>query len=208
MQDARPHWLARCEEVGIPAGPIYSVPEALADPQAVARGMVEEYDYPGAGRVKALGNPVKLSRSPARLAKGAPRLGEDNAGGAGRARSRRRRDRAAWRRRAVTGRRCADETFVEGGRGGDDPVCPRRAPRVHPGAYVDPAAQVIGDVTIDEGASVWPFSVLRGDQDNYVTLGRNSNVQDGSVLHVTPEFPCIVGAGVTIGHRSSSTPAP
>jgi gamma-carbonic anhydrase len=48
---------------------------------------------------------------------------------------------------------------------------------------------------------VWPFSVLRGDQDNYVTLGRNSNVQDNSVLHVTPEFPCIVGAGVTIAHR-------
>jgi formyl-CoA transferase len=75
----RAYWLGRCEEVGIPAGPIYSVPEALADPQAVARHMVDEYDYPGAGRVKALGNPVKLSRSPARLAKGAPRLGEDNA---------------------------------------------------------------------------------------------------------------------------------
>ena len=74
----RAHWLAKCEEAGIPAGPIYSVPEALADPHAVARGMVQEYDYPGAGRVKALGNPVKLSRSPARLAKGAPRLGEDN----------------------------------------------------------------------------------------------------------------------------------
>jgi len=72
---------------------------------------------------------------------------------------------------------------------------------VHPAAWVDPSAQVIGDVTIDEGASVWPLSVLRGDQDNYVTLGRNSNVQDNSVLHVTPEFPCIVGAGVTIGHR-------
>src|SRR6266403_3536304 len=74
-------------------------------------------------------------------------------------------------------------------------------PRVHPDAYVDPQAAVIGDVTIDAGASVWPFTVLRGDQDNYVTLGRNSNVQDNSVLHVTPEFPCIVGAGVTIGHR-------
>jgi len=79
---------------------------------------------------------------------------------------------------------------------------PGRKPRVHPGAYIDPAAQIIGDVTVEEGASVWPFSVLRGDQDNYVTLGRNSNVQDNSVLHVTPEFPCIVGAGVTIGHRS------
>ena len=79
---------------------------------------------------------------------------------------------------------------------------PGRTPRVHPEAYVDPSAQVIGDVTIDAGASVWPFTVLRGDQDNYVTLGRNSNVQDNSVLHVTPEFPCVVGANVTIGHRA------
>jgi crotonobetainyl-CoA:carnitine CoA-transferase CaiB-like acyl-CoA transferase len=73
----RAYWLAQCEAAGIPAGPIYSVPEALADPHAVARDMVQEYDYPGAGRVKALGNPVKLSRTPARIAKGAPRLGED-----------------------------------------------------------------------------------------------------------------------------------
>ncbi|MCI0548744.1 MAG: gamma carbonic anhydrase family protein [Candidatus Rokubacteria bacterium] len=78
---------------------------------------------------------------------------------------------------------------------------PGRKPRIDPDAYVDLAAQVIGDVTIEAGASVWPCTVLRGDQDNYVTLGRNSNVQDNSVLHVTPEFPCIVGAGVTIGHR-------
>ena len=79
---------------------------------------------------------------------------------------------------------------------------PGRRPRVSPDAYVDPAAQVIGDVTIEPGASVWPGSVLRGDQDNYVRLGANSNVQDNSVLHVTPEVPCIVGAGVTIGHRA------
>ena len=78
---------------------------------------------------------------------------------------------------------------------------PGRIPRVHPGAWVDPSAQVIGDVTIEEGASVWPLTVVRGDQDNYVTLGPNSNVQDNSVLHVTPQFPCIVGANVTIGHR-------
>ena len=44
--------------------------------------------------------------------------------------------------------------------------------------------------------------MLRGDEDNYVRLGRNSNVQDGSVLHVTPRFPCIIGDGVTIGHRA------
>ena len=79
---------------------------------------------------------------------------------------------------------------------------PGRRPRIDPDAYVDLAAQVIADVIIEAGASVWPFSVLRGDQDNYVKLGRNSNVQDNSVLHVTPQFPCIVGAGVTIGHSA------
>src|SRR5882672_10306430 len=79
---------------------------------------------------------------------------------------------------------------------------PGRTPRIDPEAYVDPQAAVIGDVTIGAGSSVWPFAVLRGDQDNYVTLGRNSNVQDSSVLHVTPEFPCIVGDFVTIGHRA------
>src|SRR5262249_54753503 len=75
---ARAHWLGRCEAAGIPAGPINSVPEALADRHALERGMVQEYAYPGVGLVKALGNPVKLSRSPARIVKGAPRLGEDN----------------------------------------------------------------------------------------------------------------------------------
>jgi len=79
---------------------------------------------------------------------------------------------------------------------------PGRTPRIDPEAYVDPQAAVIGDVTIAAGASVWPFAVLRGDQDNYVTLGRNSNVQDSSVLHVRPEHPCIVGDNVTIGHRA------
>jgi carbonic anhydrase/acetyltransferase-like protein (isoleucine patch superfamily) len=78
---------------------------------------------------------------------------------------------------------------------------PGRVPRVHRDAFVDPAAQVIGDVTIDAFASIWPGAVVRGDQDNYVKIGKRSNVQDGSVLHVTPERPCIVGDGVTIGHR-------
>jgi formyl-CoA transferase len=73
----RHHWLERCEAAGIPAGPIYSVPEALADAHALAREMVQEYEHKGVGPVKVLGNPVKLSRSPARLVKGAPSLGED-----------------------------------------------------------------------------------------------------------------------------------
>ncbi len=78
---------------------------------------------------------------------------------------------------------------------------PGRKPRVDPDAYVDLAAQVIGDVIIEAGASIWPGTVVRGDQDNYVKVGRNSNVQDNSVLHVTPRYPCIVGDNVTIGHR-------
>jgi gamma-carbonic anhydrase len=78
---------------------------------------------------------------------------------------------------------------------------PGRAPRVHPDTWIDPSAQVIGDVIIEAGASIWPGTILRGDQDNYVKVGRDTNVQDGAVLHVTPEFPCVVGAGVTIGHR-------
>jgi len=78
---------------------------------------------------------------------------------------------------------------------------PGKKPRVDPDAYVDPAAEVIGDVIIEAGASVWPFAVLRGDE-HQIRLGRNSSVQDGSVLHVTGRHPCIVGAGVTIGHRA------
>lgn len=79
---------------------------------------------------------------------------------------------------------------------------PGRAPRIHPAAYVDQAAQVIGDVIVEERASVWPCAVLRGDEGNYVRVGHDSNVQDGAILHVTPQFPCLVGSGVTIGHRA------
>ncbi len=78
---------------------------------------------------------------------------------------------------------------------------PGRAPRVHPDAWVDPAAQVIGDVEIGEASSIWPGTIVRGDQDNYIRIGRNTNVQDCSVLHVTPQYPCLVGDSVTIGHR-------
>jgi carbonic anhydrase/acetyltransferase-like protein (isoleucine patch superfamily) len=78
---------------------------------------------------------------------------------------------------------------------------PGRTPRIHPGAWVDPAALVIGDVELAEGVSIWPFTIVRGDEDNYIRIGRNTNVQDGSVVHVTPELPCVIGEGVTIGHR-------
>ena len=74
-------------------------------------------------------------------------------------------------------------------------------PRIHPEAWVDPAALVIGNVELAEGVSVWPFTVVRGDEGQYIRIGRNTNVQDNSVVHVDPERPCIIGEGVTIGHR-------
>ena len=74
----RAHWLTKCEEAGIPAGPIYTVPEALADPHAQARGMVQTLPHPQVGAVKVLGNPVKMSVTPPTMRKAAPALGEDN----------------------------------------------------------------------------------------------------------------------------------
>ena len=73
----RAHWLAKCEAAGVPAGPIYSVPEALDDAHARARGMVQELPHPQAGRVRMLGNPVKMSHTPPVVGRVAPALGED-----------------------------------------------------------------------------------------------------------------------------------
>ena len=76
-REPRDHWLAACEAAGVPAGPIYTVPEALADPHAVARGMSQTMEHPQLGAVKALGNPVKMSATPPRLRTTAPALGAD-----------------------------------------------------------------------------------------------------------------------------------
>ena len=78
---------------------------------------------------------------------------------------------------------------------------PGHRPRIHPGAWIDPSAQVIGNVTLAEGVSIWPCAVVRGDEGQSVTIGRNTNVQDGSIVHVTPEASCAIGENVTIGHR-------
>jgi carbonic anhydrase/acetyltransferase-like protein (isoleucine patch superfamily) len=74
-----------------------------------------------------------------------------------------------------------------------------QAPDIDPAAYVHPDAVVIGSVTIGAGASVWPCAVLRGD-DGWIRIGARTSVQDGSVLHCTPELPTIVGDDCVIGH--------
>ncbi|HVE80105.1 MAG TPA: gamma carbonic anhydrase family protein [Gemmatimonadaceae bacterium] len=73
--------------------------------------------------------------------------------------------------------------------------------RIDPTAYIHPAAVVCGDVTLGPRASVWPTAVLRGDTAPIV-VGADSNVQDGTVVHVDRGVPATVGARVAIGHRA------
>jgi formyl-CoA transferase len=74
--EPRAHWLPRLDAEGVPAGPINTYPEALADPHALARGMVVDLVHPGAGPIKALGIPVKLSETPGAVERAAPLVGE------------------------------------------------------------------------------------------------------------------------------------
>ncbi len=73
-------------------------------------------------------------------------------------------------------------------------------PRVASSAWVADNATVIGRVDMAEGASVWYGAVLRGDND-WLRIGRNSNVQDGSVLHTDQGIELVLGENVTVGHQ-------
>jgi carbonic anhydrase/acetyltransferase-like protein (isoleucine patch superfamily) len=74
-----------------------------------------------------------------------------------------------------------------------------RSPKVDPTAFVAPTATLIGDVTIEAGASVWFNAVLRADYAP-VVVREGANVQDGSVLHAPPGIPVDVGPGATVAH--------
>lgn len=75
-------------------------------------------------------------------------------------------------------------------------------PRVHPSAFVDESAQIIGDVEIGEESSVWMYAVLRGDVHR-IRVGRQSNIQDGTIVHVmNGTHPTTIGDRVTIGHAA------
>ncbi|MDI6623476.1 MAG: gamma carbonic anhydrase family protein [Brevundimonas sp.] len=65
--------------------------------------------------------------------------------------------------------------------------------------WIAPTATVIGDVILKPGASVWFGATVRGDNDP-ITIGRDTNIQDGSVLHSDPGEPLTIGDGVTVGH--------
>jgi carbonic anhydrase/acetyltransferase-like protein (isoleucine patch superfamily) len=74
-------------------------------------------------------------------------------------------------------------------------------PTIAPSAYVDESAQVIGDVVIGDESSVWMNAVVRGDV-NTIRIGRRTNIQDGTIVHVMrePSHPTVVGDEVTVGH--------
>lgn len=74
-----------------------------------------------------------------------------------------------------------------------------QVPLIDPDAYVHPDAVVIGSVEIGPDSSVWPGAVLRGDGGRIV-IGARTSIQDGSVLHTTPEHPTVVGDDCVVGH--------
>ncbi len=81
-------------------------------------------------------------------------------------------------------------------------------PKLEKSVYVDESAVLVGDITIGEDSSVWPLVAARGDV-NYIQIGERTNIQDGSVLHLTRKsannpdgYPLIIGDDVTIGHKA------
>ena len=78
----------------------------------------------------------------------------------------------------------------------------RDTPEIGADVFIHDTAVVIGRVHLGDRASVWPTSVIRGDVEE-ISVGCDTNVQDGAVLHADPGMPCTVGDRVTIGHRAT-----
>ncbi len=76
-----------------------------------------------------------------------------------------------------------------------------KVPQVASDAFIAPTAVLIGDVMVEEGASVWFGAVLRGDF-NRIVVGAGTSVQDNCVIHTNEELPTIIGSNVTVGHLS------
>jgi carbonic anhydrase/acetyltransferase-like protein (isoleucine patch superfamily) len=81
------------------------------------------------------------------------------------------------------------------------------SPHLNKGVYIDESSVVIGDITVGEDSSIWPLVAARGDV-NYIKIGKRTNIQDGSVLHLTRKsasnptgYPLVIGDDVTVGHK-------
>lgn len=71
---------------------------------------------------------------------------------------------------------------------------------IHPSAFIAPSASLMGDITLEADTSVWYQAVLRADLAP-ITVGAQSNIQDGAIIHVDEGLPCTVGRRVGVGHR-------
>ncbi|OQR62756.1 gamma carbonic anhydrase family protein [Streptomyces maremycinicus] len=76
-----------------------------------------------------------------------------------------------------------------------------REPSIDAEAFVAPTASVIGDVTLEAGASVWYGAVVRGDVER-ITVRASANIQDNATLHADPGFPVTIGERVSVGHNA------
>lgn len=81
------------------------------------------------------------------------------------------------------------------------------APQIGKGVYIDETSVLVGDIVLDDDSSIWPLVAARGDV-NHIHIGKRTNIQDGSVLHVTHKnaenpngYPLIIGSDVTVGHK-------
>lgn len=72
-------------------------------------------------------------------------------------------------------------------------------PKINESAYISESVDIIGDVTIEENSNIWFGTRLRGDM-NRILVGKNTNIQENSVIHVDTNYPCLIGKNVTIGH--------
>ena len=72
-------------------------------------------------------------------------------------------------------------------------------PRIDESTYISESVDIIGDVTIEENANIWFGTRLRGDM-NKIVVGKNTNIQENTVVHVDKNCPCLIGKDVTIGH--------
>jgi carbonic anhydrase/acetyltransferase-like protein (isoleucine patch superfamily) len=74
-------------------------------------------------------------------------------------------------------------------------------PKIHPSVFIAPNATIIGDVTLEEGVSVWYGAVLRGDMAP-IYIGKSSNIQDNATIHTSENHPVWIGKEVTVGHNA------
>lgn len=180
----RAEWIERLERAGVPCGEILSVGEAVRSPQVQARESVVNLPHPRAGTVRTVGTPLRLSRTPARLDRAAPLLGEHT--------------REVLFSLGLPGE-TVDQLVASGAASATEPL-PDDVRRAE-GSFVAPGARILGQVRMDEQANLWFGSLLDG-RDAPVHLAPGANVQDNSLVRGVPDHPAWLGPRAAMGHNA------